>query len=134
LLAALIGEALSLGLHQIGAALPPDHLLHRAMTLCGGDSLVRPASPGFAVVTDWSRVLPEGYAVAGDVLIHDGQPVLKAGTIPLTQLAMGYRDIDDLMLTPDCSLIGGDASAALLCRDFPHLYPRYSYSPFYLMH
>lgn len=131
LLAALIGDARSQGLRQISANLPPDHMLHRAMTACGGDSLRRPASPGFAVIADWSRVLPEGYAVSDDVLNYAGRQVLSATTITLTQLAMGYLDIDDLALVPGCSVLGGDAARAQLRRDFPRLLPRYSWAPFY---
>lgn len=52
LLAALVTTARAAALRQVTAALPPDHLLHRAMALCGAESQRRPASAGFAMVTD----------------------------------------------------------------------------------
>lgn len=133
LLAALVAAARATALRQVTAVLPPDHLLHRAMALCGADSQRRPASAGFAMVTDWSRVLPDGYAVDNDNLSYLGQPLLAAGTIPLTQLAMGYLDIDDLLLLPGCRVVGDEARVRLR-REFPRLHPRYSWAPFYLLH
>ncbi|MGE5559433.1 MAG: GNAT family N-acetyltransferase [Chloroflexota bacterium] len=131
LLAALVAEAIDHGLYQITAALPPDHLLHRAMSACGAETLRRPASPGFAAIVDWTQVMPDGYGVTPDGLVRAGRLMLRAGAIPLTQLALGYLDIDDLLLLPDCSVSGGPEVIEQLRRDFPRLTTRYSWAPFY---
>ena len=138
LLEGLVVVAERKGLQNLKVVVPPTHPVHRAMAIFGAESVAPPASPGFAVVTGWAKVLPPGYERTEEGLALGGHLVLRAGTIPLTQLVMGYRDLDDLLYLPGCSLAGdgGDTirDAGMLRQDFPRLTPCYMHASFYRLH
>lgn len=130
LLDSLIAHARAHDLAEVRLMLPPEHLLCRLAALRGASMLQVPASPGMAAITDWEAVLPSGYTVSNGTLLHDASPVLKATTHSLTQLALGYRSIHDLLLSPDTTL--ADPGALLsLEQDFPTRTPHWSLEVFW---
>ena len=137
LLYALLREAARRGLSSVRLALPPDHLLVRLSLL--GDNPVaqvhRPAQAGMATVLDWKPLLPDGYLVDGEFLVQNSRPLLQAGSRSLTELVTGYRGIDDLVLGPDCRMLGdGDDLTRLHLRlraDFPPGFPHWTLEPFW---
>lgn len=130
-LAGLVREARTRGLAQVRLTMPPDHLLVRLALLHGAGQHYRPATAGMAAITCWDPLLPTGYRVGDRGLFHGGRLVLQAGRRALTELVVGYRDIDDLLLTPDVTLPDGNTDYELLQRDFPPIFPKYSLAPFW---
>lgn len=160
LLAGLATLARERGLGKITLILTPDNLVTRTAVLAGAEQHYRPAKAGFAAITDWLPHLPPGYRVCEsrgeglDLLYRDPstsdqeRSALSCDRLSLTQLLMGYRDIDDLLLAADARGAGegfgatggspplrvkvapGEALARLLA-DFPRLYPKYSEAPYY---
>jgi putative acetyltransferase len=133
LLAGLKEHCLGQGVAKLRLFLPPDHLLARLGFLLGGRQRTIPAGPGMAAITRWDRILPdEGYSVMDEGLTLAGHLVLRATRFHLTQLAMGYRSLDDLLLLPEVALTDQSRSVrARLDADFPAGYPRWSLAPFW---
>lgn len=165
-LAGLMAEARSRKLARLRILMPPDHVLARLARVLGAEQVYRPASAGMAAVTRWSPLLPPGYQVvarrraaradggrdldAVEGLARGGRLVLRADRRALTQLVLGYRGVDDLLLAGAAELAGRRdgqepvsaasedhhpegtaADSDALRRDFPALFPRYAYAPFY---
>ncbi len=97
-----------------------------------GSVLVASDLTGYAAVTDWEPLLPEDYAVSHEGLVHQGRLMLHADRTALTQLALGYRSVDDLLLIPGCVLMGGEAVRTHLAHDFPPTLPKWWLAPFWL--
>lgn len=131
LLAGLAAQARERGLAQLRLEVPPGNPLARLALLHGASQSFRPAGPGMAAITRWEPLLPPGYRVAGQGLAHGDRVLLPASRRALTELVVGYRGIDDLVLAPDCTVPGGDADLAMLRRDFPARFPRWSLEPFW---
>lgn len=133
LLAGLSREAARHGLSTVRLALPPDNLLVRLSLLSGTpvEQVHRPAFAGMIAIVDWEPLLPEGYLVDGEFLIHADRPVLQASCRVLTELATGYRSLDDLLLGPDCRLLGDGRDLTSLCADFSPGFPRWTPEPFW---
>lgn len=133
LLAALQGEARTRGMARLRLAMPPDHTLVRLALLAGATQTYRPAGAGMAMITRWDRVLPPRYRVDDAGLWYGWIHMLRAGRRHLTELVLGYRSVDDLLLSPACALPDGDVGVHLaqLREDFPPLYPRWSLAPFW---
>lgn len=128
LLAALGAEATDRGLAKLKLALPSDHLLVQLARFLGASHTIHAAGPGMAVITDWSPVLPPGYRVSAEGLYGDGALVVRADRASLTQLALGYRSIDDLLLDEGVTVTG---DAGRLRGDFPPLCPKWALEPFW---
>lgn len=141
LLAGLLRESLDGGLAFTRLALPPDSALVRLALLWGAEQNYRPARAGMVAVCRWEPLLPAGYQVGDDGLFHDGRLVLRAGRRALTELVVGYRGIDELLLAEAAALtVGNKAPAAeklennlveRLRRDFPSGFPKWSLEPFW---
>ena len=153
LLAGLTGEARRRGFDKVHLFLAPDNLVARLARLDGAWQRYRPAAAGFVAITRWEPHLPPGYRVVEDArcdLFYRSEPggperrVLRAGRGPLTELLMGYLDIDDLLLrqegtvaaAPSETLPPGTALTAegdldQLRADFPKLLPKYTMAPYY---
>lgn len=130
LLDSLIARARALDLAEVRIMLPPEHLLCRLAALRGAALQRFEAGPGMAVITRWAEVLPEGYTLEGTTLCHGGTPVLTAPTAALTQLALGYRSVHDLLLLPGVTLLQPEALAHLE-RAFPAATPHWSLEVFW---
>lgn len=117
-------------LGQLRLRMPPDHALVRAALAHGATQSAQPPAAGMAAVTQWAPLLPPAYRVDGAGLAYEDRQVLHAGQWSLTELVLGARGIDDLLLTPECHL-AGEADLAQLRRDFPPRYPRWSLAPFW---
>lgn len=131
LLAALGREAASRGLEQAAASLPPDHLCARLLSQLPSRQIRGAAVYGMAYISDWSRVLPAGYAFSDDGLLQEGQLAVRAGRAVLTQLALGYYSADDLMLMEGVAVTASPTGWIRLARDFPPALPKWSLDPFW---
>ncbi len=135
LLRGLLGEAGRRGLGRLRLSLPPDNPVAHLAVGWGAEQTYRPAGEGLAVVTSWEPLLPPGWQVvrnAGEVsgLALGARPILKADQTALTQLVVGYRGIDDLLLAGHAELTG-EAGLAQLRVDFPTGHPRYFEAPYF---
>lgn len=133
LLTALQREGHDRGLAHLRLTLPPDHILARLARLASASQIYRPATAGMAVITRWDRLLPPRYQVDDEGIRFGWIRVLRANRRHLTELALGYHGVDDLLLTPECALPDGDGAAHLtqLRDDFPPLFPHWSLAPFW---
>jgi len=126
LLDALVAEAHQRGLKEVRLATPRSHPLSRLAQLRGAEQRLHPARAGMAAVVDWSPLLPPGYGVVAEGLALGGQLVLRVARLPLTQLVLGYRTVDDLLLSGEAALLG---DAAVLRRAFPAREPHWFLAP-----
>ena len=131
LLAAIGQEASERGREQVNVGLPPDHLLTRLLRLVPSRQVRANASPGMVIIADWSRMLPNGYAISEEGLLIDGRLAVRAGRQALTQLVMGYRCADELPLMADVQVTACNADWSRLRADFPAAFPKWSLDPFW---
>lgn len=144
LLSGLAGEARRRELAHVRLFMPPDNLVVRTAVFDGDRGApqiaqtYRPAGAGMVAVCRWESLLPAGYQVSGQGLAYEGRLVLRVAREALTELVIGYRGIDDLLLSPEVALAsdGADRSTASdlerLRADFPPSYPKWSLEPFWL--
>lgn len=109
----LLAEAARCGKRVVRTQMPGDHPVTRELLRQGATQKRRPPGPGMAIINDWSAVLPAGYTVTDDGLLHDGRLVFPAGQRELTELALGLKSVD------------------VLRRDFPESHPKWSLEPFW---
>lgn len=150
LLSGLQADARRREFAEVHLNLPPDNLLVRVALLADAEQHFWPARAGFAAVTDWQPLLPPGYRVSEDLgpvgpvtgpvaLFHRGRLLLEADRYVMTQLVLGYRGIDDLLLlmeerSPELGRFAHSLGEDVLERirdDFPPGFPKYSEAPYF---
>jgi len=144
LLAGLCADARSRGFEIVALGMPPDHLLARLAMLSAEQMPSRlrfgkttfeqnywAASPGMAVVTHWEPLLPVGYDVTEEGLLRAKRLVLQTDRRSLTELVLGYRGLDDLLLSGYGRLSGSKSDADAIRKDFAPGFPKWSLAPFW---
>ncbi len=128
LLAGLVAEARQRGLKEVRLGTPADHALTRLARQMGAEQRLHPAKAGMAVVVDWAPLLPPGFTVEGEELHCHSHVALRIAQLPLTQLVLGYRSAEDLLLSGEATLVGHEEE---LRQAFPARAPHWFLAPFW---
>lgn len=131
LIGGLAWEARRRSLARVRLCMPPDHALVRLALMLEATYAYRPAAHGMAAITRWEALLPAGYEASGEGLLWQSRLALRASSSALTQLALGYRGIEDLLLVPECELLGSAEDLESLRRDFAPCNPKWSLAPYW---
>lgn len=144
LLAGLCTDARSRGFETVAMAMPPDHMLPRLAMLAPEQMPARlrfgkttfeqnywAAAPGMAIVTNWEPLLPLGYDATAEGLLRAKRLVLQVDHKALTELVVGYRGLDDLLLAGQARLSGSKLDADAIRKDLAPGFPKWSLAPFW---
>lgn len=131
LLAALLSHAERSALVRVRLVMPPRHPLVALAVERGAAQRISPPSAGMAAIVDPDALLPPGYWLDDDDLLHGVRRIGRIDRQSLAPYILGARGLDENPSAWPIDDLSAEVDRDRLAADWPASFPHWSLEPFW---